>query len=85
MQSNNPQPSAYFTLAEKLRERRRLIADRAFYERNAANHLEALKNVSQAIDRAMAALPPPVDPELAHFLSRASYDKALAYLESREG
>jgi hypothetical protein len=27
------------------------------------------------------ALPAPVDPQLAHFLSRCSYEKALEFLE----
>jgi len=40
-----------------------------------------LKEISKKIDDLAAALPKPLDPQLAHFLQRQSYDKALAVLE----
>lgn len=70
-------------LAEALRERRRLIADREFHARDEAGHLRQLAQVSARIVEFASALPSPVDPELAHFLQRCSYDKALAWLEAR--
>lgn len=70
-------------LAEALKDRRAIISDRAFYERDPKAHLEALQKASHAIELASAALPRPVNPELAHFLERASYDKALSFLEQR--
>ena len=76
---DDPIPS----LAEALRERRRIVADRAFYQRDPAAHLAELAAVSERIVQLGAALPPPVPGELAHFLDRCSYDKALAWIEAR--
>ena len=42
-----------------------------------------LSAVSEKIDRLQAALPQPVDPQLAHYLKRHSYDKALEFLDGR--
>jgi hypothetical protein len=41
-----------------------------------------LKAVSEKIDKLHARLPQPVDPRLAHYLQRKSYDKALEYLDA---
>lgn len=68
-------------LAAALRERRAVIADRDFYARDPAAHLAQLQEVSGEITALAAELPRPVDPQLAHFLERCSYDKALAFLE----
>jgi hypothetical protein len=68
-------------LATALRERRRIVADREFYRRDPAAHLAQLQAVSEQIVRLGAGLPPPVPGELAHFLERCSYDKALAWIE----
>jgi hypothetical protein len=72
-------PKAALTAA--LRERRALIADetsRADPER----HMQKLQRVSEKIVALSAALPTPIDPQLAHYLARCSYDKALEALES---
>ena len=70
-------------LAAALRERRAIIADEA--SRGAPDqHIERLKTVSERIDSLAAQLPPPLDPQLRHFLQRASYDKALEFLEASE-
>ena len=37
--------------------------------------------ISEKIDKLQAALPQPIDPRLAHYLQRRSYDKALEFLE----
>jgi hypothetical protein len=77
-------PDAPFTaLAAALRERRQLVADREFYQRDPAGHLARLQAVSEQIVQLGAALPPPVPGDLAHFLERCSYDKALAWLEAQ--
>jgi hypothetical protein len=73
----------YKLLAEALRDRIAVIADRELYERDPAAHLEKLKSVSQQIEAHAAALPKPVDGDFAHYLHRASYAKALAWLEAR--
>jgi hypothetical protein len=68
-------------LAAALRERLDVIADRELYTRAPAEHLAQLHAASGRIAEAAAALPRPVEPQLEHFLQRASYDKALAWLQ----
>jgi hypothetical protein len=68
-------------LAGALKERLAVIADRAWYARDADGHLQALIQVSERILAAAAELPKPLHPQLAHYLERCSYDKALAFLE----
>ena len=70
-------------LAEALRERLAVIADRDWFARDATGHLEALKAVSGRIELLAATLPPPLDPQLRHYLDRCSYDKALAFLNGQ--
>jgi hypothetical protein len=69
-------------LADALRERLAVIADREWYGRDPEGHLNALRSVSERIAELAERLPRPVDPRLAHYLQRCSYDKALAFLES---
>ncbi|MEO8206890.1 MAG: hypothetical protein ABI615_11975 [Chthoniobacterales bacterium] len=71
----------YETLRQALRTRQQTIADRSHYEKDPAGHLEQLKRVSLQIVEAGSILPPPVDPQLKHYLERCSYDKALAWLD----
>ena len=73
--------TAHQALAAALRERLAVVADRELYARDAAAHLERLRAVSERITELQGQLPPPVDPQLAHYLQRCSYDKALAVLE----
>jgi hypothetical protein len=75
--------SQYADLAASLRERLDVIANRELYERDPQAHLEQLKAASAHIDSAAAALPRPIPGDLAHFLKGSSYQKALAWLESR--
>ncbi len=69
-------------LAAALRERRTLIGDEAS-RRDPERHLEKLKTASEKIVALGEALPQPVDPQLAHYLARCSYDKALEALEAK--
>jgi hypothetical protein len=71
-------------LVDALRDRHHIIADRDFYKRDPEGHLAALQTVSERIEKLQAKLPRPLHPQLAHFLERRSYDKALAFLESSE-
>lgn len=71
----------HHNLTKALRERLAVIADREAYNRDAAAHLERLKSVSETIEQLQKQLPRPVDPQLAHYLQRCSYDKALQHLE----
>lgn len=69
-------------LADALRERLAVIADRASYERDAQAHLARLQAVSERIVALQGQLPAPLDPQFRHYLERCSYDKALAWLEA---
>jgi hypothetical protein len=69
-------------LAAALRQRLDIVADKTS-RRDPDRHLEKLKSVSEKIDLLGKSLPPPVDPQLAHFLARCSYDKALKALEAQ--
>jgi hypothetical protein len=67
-------------LIAALRERLAIIGDEAS-RRDERSHVERLRAVAEKIDKLQAALPRPIDPQLAHYLQRRSYDKALEFLE----
>ena len=73
-------PDLFLELADALRERLAVIADREFYQRDPAAHLEKLKAVSEKITQLGAALPRPLPGDFAHYLQRASYQKALDWI-----
>jgi len=75
-------PSVYQALAAALRERLAVIADREHYQRDPTGHLERLKAVAVTIATIQEQLPSEIDPRLAHYLQRASYDKALAFIQA---
>jgi hypothetical protein len=72
--------NAIVGLREALRERLTIIHDEES-SRDADTHMQRLRAVSEKIDKLAAALPRPIDPRLAHYLQRRSYDKALEFLE----
>ena len=69
-------------LAAALRERLAIIRDEES-RRDPEKHIARLREISKKIDNLAAALPKPIDPQLAHFLQRKSYDKALEFLQGR--
>ncbi len=69
-------------LAAALRQRRSLIADERS-RRDPQRHVAKLQAVSEEIVFLQESLPQPIDPQLAHFLARCSYDKALEFLEAK--
>lgn len=73
-------PDFYQTLAEALRARLSVIADTRLRDENPALHLEKLRDVSTRILQIQSQLPDNASPQLAHFLERCSYDKALAHI-----
>lgn len=77
--------SDFANLRTLLQRRLDLIADHAFRDRDAAAHLEALKNVSEEIMAEHQRLRSDLPPRLNHFLTQASFSKALEYLNSGEG
>jgi hypothetical protein len=72
--------NALANLADALRERLAVIRDDQS-RRDQAKHIARLRAVSERIEKLEATLPQPVDPRLAHYLQRKSYDKALEHLE----
>jgi len=74
---------ALLDLAEALRERLAVIRDEES-RRDEATHIERLRAVSEKIDKLQREIPQPIDPRLAHYLERKSYDKALEYLEGMD-
>jgi hypothetical protein len=68
-------------LRDALRERLAIIRDEES-RRDEANHIARLQAVSEKIEN-LQALPGPIPPQLAHYLERRSYDKALEFLEGR--
>jgi hypothetical protein len=75
--------NALLSLRDALRERLAIIRDEES-RRDEEKHIARLKAVSEKIEKLQAALPQPVDPRLAHYLHRRSYDKALEFLEGRD-
>ena len=69
-------------LAKLLEARTAVIADHGFRDRNPEAHLEALKRVSEAIVSWHEPHRSEIDVNLDHFLTGASYQKALLYLET---
>ena len=74
--------NALVDLAQALRERLAVIRDEES-RRDKEKHMARLRAVSEKVDQLQAALPQPVDPRLAHYLQRRSYDKALEFLEAK--
>jgi len=72
-------PTSDLTVA--LRERLTIIRDENS-RRDPKKHTARLRAASEKIDHLAVALPKPIDPQLAHFLQRKSYDKALELLEA---
>ena len=69
-------------LANALRERLAVIQNEES-RRDEAKHIARLKEISDRIENLRARLPKPIDPQLAHYLQRCSYEKALEFLEGR--
>jgi hypothetical protein len=69
-------------LAQALRERLAIIRDEKS-RGDEETHMARLSAVSEKIDKLAAAVPRPLDPQLAHYLQRRSYDKALEFLEGQ--
>jgi len=73
------------SLRSLLQRRLDLIADHAFRDRDAAAHLEALKQVSEELGAEHLKLRARLPPRLNHFLTQASFSKALEYLDRSDG
>ena len=76
--------SDFKTLESLLEGRLRVIADHEWRDRDAASHLEELKRISLAIMAEHTELKPKLPARLNHFLTQASYQKALDYLRENQ-
>ncbi len=74
--------NAFADLRDALRERLAIIHDEES-RHDEAKHMARLRGISEKINKLQAALLRPIDPQLAHYLTRRSYDKALELLEGR--
>lgn len=72
----------YVALRTALEHRLAVVADREFYQRDAAGHLAALQAASEKLDALVEQLPPNADPQLRHYFERQSYTKALEFLRA---
>jgi hypothetical protein len=76
--------TSFDSLRPLLQRRLDLIADHAFRDRDAAAHLEALKQVSEELGAEHLKLRTQLPPRLNHFLTQSSFSKALEYLDNSE-
>jgi hypothetical protein len=67
-------------LRDALRERLAIIGDEES-RRTPEAHTARLRVISEKVEKLQEALPRPIDPRLAHYLQRRSYEKALEFLE----
>jgi hypothetical protein len=74
---------AFSDLRDALQERLKIVANHDLRDRDPQSHLDQLKLAASRLDAAIAQLPAQCDPDLRHYLSRQSYLKALAWLESK--
>jgi hypothetical protein len=74
--------NALVDLRDALQERLAIIRDEDS-RRDVQAHVARLSAVSEKIDKLAAAVPRPLDSQLAHYLQRRSYDKALEFLEGQ--
>jgi hypothetical protein len=69
-------------LIDLLKRRESVIADHPWRDRDPAEHLDALREVSEAITAWHQANQKNIDPQLSHYLQKSSFAKELAHLES---
>ena len=72
-------------LKDLLEQRLRVIADHDLRSRDAAAHLEQLKEVSLRLVAEQERLEGHLPTRLKHFLMQASYSKALEWIHEQEG
>ena len=75
----SPDP-ALLPLKNLLDQRRAIIADHAWRDRDAPAHLAALQAISEALTAEHHRLRPTLPPRLQHYLTQCSYDKAATWI-----
>jgi hypothetical protein len=79
-----PTSGAWESLKILLEARLRVIADHELRERDAAAHLEQLREVSMRLMAEQERLEGALPPRLKHFLAQASYGKALDWIREQD-
>ena len=72
-------------LIQLLRRRESVIADHAWRDRDAASHFDALRQASEEISAWAENHSEMTDARLRHYLTNASFAKALVHLEAQSG
>lgn len=75
--------TAFDELASLLRRRVEIIGDVEWRDRDATGHLAALEHISEEISSWANEHKAGIDGQLRHFLANASFQKALAHVESQ--
>ncbi|GAB4169109.1 MAG: hypothetical protein Fur0032_07530 [Terrimicrobiaceae bacterium] len=81
----NPTSDQLNDLCRALRRRLAVVADHGLRDRDPAAHLSALREAAAHLETLEQALPVGTDPQLRHYLERQSYQKAIDWLEARQG
>jgi len=79
-----PPVETWVPLKELLERRLSVIGDHDLRARDSAAHLEQLKEVSLQLKAEQERLASVLPPQLRHFLTQASYSKALDWIRERE-
>ena len=79
---NDHKDTVQLKLATALRERIAIIEDETS-RKSPTVHMERLREISERIEDLKSQLPKPIPAQLAHYLEKASYAKALEYLDGR--
>ena len=82
---NSMSPDSAQKLRELLERRLAIIADQELREKDPAAQLDQLRTVSEEINAVHEQVKGALPPRLKHYLERASYQKALAWLKGEEG
>lgn len=69
-------------LIDLLKHREAVIADHAWRDRDSTSHLDALREVSEAISAWHSENQHHIDSQLRHYLQKSSFAKALEHLQS---
>ena len=72
----------FFHLEKLLEQRFQIIGDHASRDRDPEAHLHQLKSVSEALMKEHDALRGNLPAQLNHFMTQASYSKALEFIKA---
>jgi hypothetical protein len=77
--------ASFLNLEKLLEQRLQIIADHAALDRDPVAHMDQLKSVSEALLKEHEALRGKLPAQLNHFMTQASYSKALDFIRGSQG